>query len=93
MKITFKLKGSLTAFGRITARDGYRPCADNAPIRIQRKNNGEWRTIKKTRSRPSGHYEAKIKDRSGKYRAFSPAGSVDTQNDCSSAKSPTRRRR
>jgi V8-like Glu-specific endopeptidase len=91
MKITLKLKGHLTASGRITARDGYAPCGNNAPIRIQRKKAGKWKTVGKTRSKPAGKYSIQIADRPGRYRAFSPAGPVDDQNRCSSAKSGTKR--
>ena len=91
MKLSLYLGGRLIARGKIRARDGYPPCGNQAPIRIQRKKRGNWRTVKKTRSDSAGKYKLKIPDRPGLYRAFSPAGSVDTQNDCSSARSPTRR--
>jgi hypothetical protein len=91
MKLTFKLKGRLTAVGRITARDGYAPCGNNAPIRIQRRQGGKWRNVGETFSKPKGRYKVTVPNRPGLYRAFSPAGSVDAQNVCSSAKSRTRR--
>lgn len=91
MKLTFKLKGRLTAVGRITARDGYAPCGNNAPIRIQRRQGGKWKNVEETFSKPKGMYKVAVPNRQGLYRAFSPAGSVDTQNICSSAKSRTRR--
>jgi hypothetical protein len=91
MSVTFRLKGHLRAVGRIRARDGYVPCRDNAPIRIQRKTAKEWRTVRRTLSRPTGRYAVRVPDRPGLYRAFSPAEFVDDDNRCSSAKSRTRR--
>jgi hypothetical protein len=91
MKISLKLKGRLVASGTIRARDGYEPCGNNAPIRIQRKRGSKWRTVKGTRSKASGGYKVRIPNRPGLYRAFSPAGPVDALNSCSSAKSRTRR--
>ena len=91
MKLSLYLSGSSIARGRIKARDDYRPCGNQAPIRIQRKSNGNWRVVKKASSNAAGRYKVKIPDRPGLYRAFSPAGSVNAYNDCSSATSPTRR--
>jgi hypothetical protein len=52
----------------------------------------KWRAVKGTRSKASGGYKVRIPDRPGLYRAF-PARPVDTLNNCSSAKSRTRRPR
>jgi len=91
MKITLKLKGHLKATGRITARDGYAPCGNNAPIRIQRHKRGRWTTVRTTRSKGTGKYSVRIADRPGLYRAFSPAGAVNDLNLCSAAKSRPKR--
>ena len=91
MSITLRLKGHLRALGRIKARDGYKPCRIDAPIRIQRKKSGKWRTVRRTHSRSTGDYKVRLPDRRGRYRAFSPAGLVDDDNRCSAAKSGTRR--
>jgi hypothetical protein len=91
MSITLRLKGHLRAVGRIKALDGYKPCRIKAPIRIQRKKPGKWKTVRGTRSGPTGAYKVKLPDRRGLYRAFAPAGAVDDDNRCLAAKSRRRR--
>jgi V8-like Glu-specific endopeptidase len=93
MNVTLALKKRLVAKGRMTADDGYRPCTRNAPIRVQRRAAGRWKTVKTVTTNDFGRYRAEIQDRPGRYRVFSPRGIVDELNLCSSAKSGAARHR
>jgi hypothetical protein len=57
--------------GIVTVDDGFAACAGNVPVLIQRHRfgNGRWRTILRLSTLGSGAYEARVPNRSGRYRA------------------------
>jgi hypothetical protein len=69
--ISLALRKHLVARGRVRSSDGY-PCHYNVPVRIQRKVEGDWRTIASTRTTARGLFHDRIRDRAGKYRAVAP---------------------
>ncbi len=82
--ITLKLRG-LRALGRITVGDGFDACATGQRVKIQRKQDGRFRTIKTVTTSSSGSYSTKLR-KAGRYRANAAA-----TDECTGAKSPVRK--
>ncbi len=70
--ITIRLIDHLVVRGRVSAIDGEGRCAEDVPVKIQRRKDGRWRTVGKTFSANGGLYEIRLDDRTGRYRAFAP---------------------
>ena len=43
--VTLKLKGHLTASGKVTVGDGFNACRSNVKVVIQRLKNGAWKNV------------------------------------------------
>lgn len=67
--ITLKLTGKLNAGGRVGVKDGFAECRSQAPVLVQRKKGGVFKTIKKTRTDAQGAYDAHLPHAPGTYRA------------------------
>jgi hypothetical protein len=85
--ITLRLKGALTAKGRVSVADDTTACTDNVQVKIQRRQSGKWKTIKITTTDTVGKYAKKIRNRSGKYRALAPKLTLENGDVCLKAKS------
>jgi hypothetical protein len=84
--ITLKLKGHLTAKGKVTSDlDG---CTDGVTVKVQRRKNDAWRTVANVSTNDAGKYVADIGDRDGRYRALAPAVDAGPNDACLQAKSP-----
>jgi hypothetical protein len=67
--VTLRLRRHLVARGKVSVGDGFTGCAARVPVKIQRRVNGDWRTVGKTTTADTGAYKKRIKDRPGKYRS------------------------
>jgi hypothetical protein len=93
--VTLRLARSLVARGRVTTLvdGGFTACVASVMVKIQRRVAGEWKTVRKTRTSPTGSFKKRIPDRPGRYRANAPPLLVDvTQVLCFRAISPVRTR-
>jgi V8-like Glu-specific endopeptidase len=89
--VTLKLARRLVTKGIVIAPDGYKPCTQNAPIKVQRRAGGRWAKIKTVYTNDLGRYRIKVPNKPGRYRVVSPKREVDELNLCAAAKSPVRR--
>jgi hypothetical protein len=80
--ITLRLKGALTAKGRVSVADDTAACSDNVQVKIQRRQSGKWKTIKITNTDTVGKYAKKIRNRSGKYRALATKVTLENGDVC-----------
>jgi hypothetical protein len=67
--VTLRLTRSLVARGMVSADDGLTACAVGIPVKIQRRVEGEWKTVRTTTTSPTGSYSRRIPDKAGRYRA------------------------
>ena len=68
--VSLKLKGDLTASGKVSVADGFNACRSNVTVKIQRLKNGEWKTVGSDQTASDGKYKKAIDDKTGKYRAM-----------------------
>jgi hypothetical protein len=85
--INLRLRGALTAKGRVRSSDDTAACTDNVQVKIQRRQSGKWKTIKITNTDTVGKYAKKIRNRSGKYRSIAPKFTLENGEVCLKAKS------
>jgi hypothetical protein len=92
--LTLKLRGRLTARGRVTA-DGFMGCLEGAEVTIQRRARRGWRKVGTDRADANGAYRAELDDRPGRYRARVGPETAGAQSDqlCRPAVSKQRARR
>ncbi|MFP5298327.1 MAG: trypsin-like serine peptidase [Actinomycetota bacterium] len=92
--LSLRLVKHLRAKGTMTAADGYLPCTRNAPIQIVKMTSRtEGVILKETLTGSEGTYVARLRDKPGKYLAYSPSGYVDDVNLCNEAISALARHR
>lgn len=70
--VTLRLTRSLVARGVVSADDGFTACAAGVPVKIQRRVEGEWKTVRTTSTTSTGSFRKRIPDKSGRYRAKAP---------------------
>jgi hypothetical protein len=70
--VTLRLTRSLVARGVVSADDGFTACAVGVPVKIERRVEGEWKTVRITSTTSTGAYRKGIPDKSGSYRAKAP---------------------
>ena len=85
-RMTFALRGHLTAGGRLAAPEGPAACVARIAVEIQR--NG--RNVKRVTTRANGTFSAKLRDATGRYRVVTRQV-VKGDVTCRAATSPTRR--
>jgi IPT/TIG domain-containing protein len=66
----FSLKKHLLALGTVRVPDHDATCKARRRILVQRRINGHWRTVKRTRSRAAGGFRARLRDVEGTYRVI-----------------------
>lgn len=68
----------LVVFGRIRLADGedFSDCSADQHVRVQRRVDGDWKTIATANTNPRGRYEAAVFDRPGRHRAVLPRAEV-----------------
>ena len=89
--ISLRLSNGGEASGRVKVKDNFDRCRARVPVKIQRKANYGWKTIKSTRTDGNGRYQAGVGARPGRYRAKAKPVSRAGGHDCLVAVSPVRR--
>src|SRR5918996_442271 len=74
--VTSRLTATLVARGMVSADDGFTACAAGVPVKIQRRVEGEWKTVRTTSTNATGSYRKRIPDNFGRYRAKAPRTSI-----------------
>jgi hypothetical protein len=89
--VTLALRRELVARGKVTAEGDFPACIDGVAVKIQRRSDGRWRTIKQATTGTEGAYRVRLRARPGRYRTVAPASSPSDEHRCLRAISPTRR--
>jgi hypothetical protein len=89
--VTLSLRGALVARGKVTAEGDFEGCFRETAVKIQRRAGGRWKTAGRTETGSDGSYEVGLRDRSGRYRALTPATAPEEGHRCLKAVSRTRR--
>jgi hypothetical protein len=88
--VTLKLKKHLTASGTVKVADGFNACRSHVTVKIQRMQNGEWKTVGSDQTTGDGKFKETVKDKTGKYRALAKKTSLEGGDDiCVADSSPT----
>jgi hypothetical protein len=92
MSVTLRLSDSLNAAGHVSVGDGFADCRDAVKVKIQRKVNGVWKTIRSATTTATGKYAGHLKNKHGKYRTLAPKLTLNSGADvCAKAVSPVRK--
>jgi IPT/TIG domain len=91
--VTLRLRRHLVARGVVSSDDGFAGCVAGVPVKVQRRVEGEWKTVRTTTTSPTGSYGRRIPDKAGRYRARAPRIDVNGSFEiCLRAISPVRTR-
>ena len=91
--VSLELRGHLTANGRISAPDEFSECKNGARVRILRKVEERWISVRRTVASIRGAFSVRLPDRQGRYMARiaeSPMG--QSQDRCGAALAIARHR-
>lgn len=69
--LTLKLVGVRTAAGRLSSADGFTACGARVAVKIQRRGDNGWKTVRSIRTKATGRFSKAI-TRPGTYRAVAP---------------------
>lgn len=86
--VRLSLSGHLRLDGEVIVSDGFSPCISNVQVVVKR--NGS--VVKRTTTTQAGTFRLRVGDRSGSYRAFVPAVTIDDDR-CGWSSSSSRRHR
>jgi hypothetical protein len=90
--VTLRLSDTLHVAGHVSVGDGFAACRSAVPVRIQRRVNGVWKTIRKATTTSTGKYAGHVKNKHGKYRTLAPKITLNSGADiCKKAVSPVRK--
>ena len=67
--VTLRLRVHLVATGQVNVPDGTNACERRRLVKIQRRSEGNWRTVGRDRTSANGSYRERLPDREGKYRS------------------------
>lgn len=90
--VTLRLRGSLTATGRVRADADAPLCTDGVTVLVQRRRRGAWRTVDTTSTNAQGRFRESLSQRPGRYRARVAARPLASGATCLPDASPVRRR-
>jgi hypothetical protein len=79
--VTLKLKGHLTASGKVTVGDGFNACRSNVKVVIQHLKNGVWKNVGSDQTSGNGQYKDTVNDKNGKYRAIAKKKTLNGGDD------------
>ena len=79
--VSLRLRNHLVAKGAVTG-DGYGRCVKGVTVKVQRKVDGTWTTLKRATTDTDGRYRVGLRDRTGKYRAVAPAFDATPDHRC-----------
>ncbi len=85
--ISFQLKGSLKAVGKVTSKDAR--CVAAEPVFVQVKKHGQYEQTKKTTTKANGSYSVALPNLFGTYRVITPQSSAG-RDGCKAANSKPR---
>jgi hypothetical protein len=91
--VILRLRRHLVARGTVGADPEFADCVAGVTVKVQRRVEGEWKTVRTTTTSPTGSYRRRIPDKVGRYRATAPRIDVNGGADiCLRAISPVRTR-
>lgn len=90
--VSLALRGHLRASGNVVALDNFQACEVGVAVKIQRRKDGVWRTLKTVTTDATGHFATNLRDRRGLYRARAVRLTTG-DNVCARTTSPRRRHR
>jgi hypothetical protein len=91
--VTLRLRRHLVARGVVSDDDGFAGRVASVRVKVQRRVEGEWKTVRTTTTSPTASYRRRIPDKAGRYRATAPRIDVNGGADiCLVAISPVRTR-
>lgn len=67
--VTLRLRVHLVATGQVNVPDGTDACEHRRLVKVQRRSEGNWRTVGMDRTSANGSYRERLPDREGKYRS------------------------
>jgi hypothetical protein len=70
--VTLRLRRHLVARGVVSDDDGFADCVAGVPVKVQRRVEGAWKTVRTTTTSPTGSYRRRLPDKAGRYRATAP---------------------
>ena len=85
--ISLSLGGGLQASGRVQCQDGTTACAQNVPVRVQRRFEGRWRNVGTGVTDAAGNYSISVPNKDGKYRAVANRTDISNGDACKRANS------
>ena len=88
--VTLSLKRHLRASGLVVSADDIRACENGVKVRIQRRRDGRWRTLKTVETDGAGRFSTGLRDRRGRYRARVVKTFI-SEDICRPTTSPVRR--
>lgn len=86
--VSINLSGS-KAKGRISVTDGFSACGSSAPVKVQHREHGKWRTVAGVLTKNDGSYKAVGLDDPGKYRTVAKKTKLGSGDVCLKDISPT----
>ncbi len=90
--IDLQMVGHLRARGDLSlVEDGPARCFANIDVKIQRRSNGDWDLVKRTKTDETAAFASRLPDRRGRYRAVTPAITFSDAKKCAKTVSPTER--
>ncbi len=91
--VSLALRGSLVARGRVSAEDDFESCVERVRVLLQRRRDGRWTRVGRTRTGGAGRYRVELRDRPGTYRAVAPELEPSEEDRCLQAVSRRRSHR
>ncbi len=88
--VTLELRARLRAAGDVTIMDGVGGCLRDRFVNIERRRSGNWRVVGSDLTNDQGHFNVRIADRPGTYRARVQASTLANGDVCEAASSQTR---
>ena len=70
--VTLRLRRHLVARGTVGADPEFAGCVAGVTVKVQRRVEGEWKTVRTTTTSPTGSYRRRLPDKAGRYRATAP---------------------
>ncbi|HEX2241237.1 MAG TPA: hypothetical protein VHJ82_08880, partial [Actinomycetota bacterium] len=67
--VQLSLRGHLTLSGVVVVFDGFEPCLAGVPVKLQRRTEFGWRTLRSVVTDDEGRYEGRVRDKRGVYRS------------------------
>lgn len=82
--VTLKLSGHLVAKGRVNVPDGTKACERGRVVKVQRKKDASWRTVRTDHTNSTGAYRAALPDVEGTYRSLVKKDRISDTDVCKS---------